>query len=332
MKSYEEFTHFAASRLNSDLELLQTLREKLVRKLILLRSALVLMFVGFLGLMFSFDLFMSDLEDNTFYLVSAVLFVILYISLFFFIFAKQRKLRAEFVHLFKSKLINSIVDFFDLGLKYEPSKFISLDDFRRSGLVKNNIKKYYGDDLVEGKVGKTKIRFSEVHAFIEQSSQDNKKHYVEVFGGIFFIGDFNKNFNGTTYVMPDKIEKFMGRFAKYIQSFIKVHGQLVKMEDIDFENQFTVYSDDQIEARYILSTSLMQRILDFKKKAGSDIMMAFKDSRIYMAIPKQGLLFEPKIFGKLIAEETLRKYYEDMAIAISSVEELNLNLRIWGKE
>ena len=42
------------------------------------------------------------------------------------------------------------------------------------------------------------------------------------------------------------------------------HGELVKLEDPEFEKSFVVYSGNQTEARYILSTSLMRRILDYK--------------------------------------------------------------------
>lgn len=290
------------------------------------------MVVGFLALILSFELLTSALEENVFYMILAIIIMIAYIIAFVLFLSKQGKIRRLFVLEFKSKIISSIVNFFDEGLVYDPLKLISLQDFTSSNLIRRTIAKYYGDDYVEGKIGQTSLRFSEVHAYIEENTSDDKKRYVEVFGGIFFIGDFNKNFNGHTYVFPDKMEKAFGRFAKFLQSLSSSNGQLVNLEDIEFEKEFKVYSDDQIEARYILSTSLMQRILDYKRKANSDIMMAFKESKIYMAIPIKGNLFEPKIFGKLISDETLRKYYEDLAIAISAVEDLNLNLRIWGKQ
>ncbi|MBX3042474.1 MAG: DUF3137 domain-containing protein [Candidatus Kapabacteria bacterium] len=331
MKTYEEFSHFCAGKLNADLELMQTERSAVVRRLLILRLILGLMILGILGIMFLAEMLTESIEENTFLLVISVLIAISYLMIMIFIFMKQKKVRADFVIKFKNKIISSIVKFFDVSLSYYPEKFIPLNEFASSGLIDRRIERYYGDDYVEGKIGQTAFRFSEVHAFVEEGS-DDKKRYVEVFGGIFFIGDFNKNFKGRTYVLPDKIEKTFGRFAKFFQSLSKSRGQLVKLEDIEFEKEFAVYSDDQIEARYILSTSLMQRILEFKRKAGSDIMMAFKESCIYMAIPIKGNLFEPKIFGKLVSEDTLRKYYADLNIAISSIEDLNLNLRIWSKE
>ena len=60
--------------------------------------------------------------------------------------------------------------------------------------------------------------------------------------------------------------------------------------------------------------------------------MSFVDSKIYIGILIREYLFEPKIFGKLLNEETLQKYFEHFELVISIVEELNLNLRIWNKE
>lgn len=331
MRTLEEFTHFCASKLNSDLELLKSEQGKVVRKLVAYRSLIALMILFMLGFLFSFEMTSDFITGSIISIILTVLLLIAFIIIFIYVLSYQRKIKAEFVNKFKTLVIKSIVNFFDENLDYQPQGYIPQHEFAASGIIKRKIDRYYGDDLVEGKIGLTNFKFSEVHALVEEKS-DDKSRYVEVFGGIFFIGDFNKNFSGQTYVLPDRIEKGMGRFANFFQSLAKGHGKLVKLEDIEFEKEFVVYSTDQIEARYILSTSLMQRILEFKRKAGSDIMLAFKSSNIYVAIPKKGSLFEPKIFGKLIAEETLRKYYEDLAIAISTIEDLNLNLRIWTKQ
>jgi len=330
MKSIEEFNKFCKTQLSENLNLMSSLRSSVVKKILILRAIFTLMILGILGIMFISEMFIDELENNIVYLIVAIILLIIYIIILSYIFLKQRKIKSEFVHKFKHSIINSIVKFFDESFSYDPYKSISFEEFKSSGLIAHKLDKYYGDDLVTGKIGETQITFSEVHAFYEET-RDNKKNYVEVFGGIFFIGDFNKNFKGKTYILPDKIEKTMGRFAKFFQSLIKTYGELVKLEDLEFEKEFAVYSNDQIEARYILSTSLMKRILDFRKKAGTNLSIGFKASKIYIAIELKGNLFEPKIFGKLIAEDTLNKYYSDLELALSIVEELNLNLRIWGK-
>ena len=108
--------------------------------------------------------------------------------------------------------------------------------------------------------------------------------------------------------------------------------QLIKLEDPEFEKFFVVYGGDQIEARYILSTSLMKRITDFKKKTGEQIYLSFIRGRVYVAISRSENLFEPSVFKTLLAFSTIQKYFEDLELAIGIVDELNLNTRIWNKQ
>jgi heme/copper-type cytochrome/quinol oxidase subunit 4 len=331
MKTYSEFQNFCSVNLNSNFNKIAELRKSVVNKLILYRIVLVLMIVGFIAFLTEVETIFDAVQSNTFLLIISVIALIVYIIFFLYLYGVQSDIKDDFVTEFKLNLIQNIVKFFDDSLVYKPDNCISQNDFKSSGLFPQKIDKYEGDDYVEGVIGQTKIRFSEIHAFIEESSGNNKKQYEEIFSGIFFIGDFNKNFNGKTIIMPDNMEKHFGRFAKFMQGLIHAYGELIKLEDVEFENEFVVYSNDQIESRYILSTSLMQRILNFKKKANSHIMMSFVNSQIYIAIPLRGKLFEPKIFGKLLDEKTLKQYFEHLEITLSSVEELNLNLRIWSK-
>jgi hypothetical protein len=115
------------------------------------------------------------------------------------------------------------------------------------------------------------------------------------------------------------------------QSWNKGRGELVKMEDPDFEREFVVYGADQVEARYILSTSLMKRIYDYKKKTGKTMYLSFLNDKIYVALSYMKNLFEPKLFKTLLDFGVIQEYYEDLSYAAGLVEELNLNTRIWSK-
>ncbi len=332
MKTYADFQNFCNQNLQKHFDEVKSERAIAVKKIILFRIIFTLLLFGNLLLVYVFTINQELIEENTIAIIVAVVLLIAYNFLVFKIFIFQRKIRYKYVSFFKDKIIKNIVKFFDETLTYYPEKFININSFEKSGLIIQKIVKYYGDDYVEGMLGDTKIQFAEVHALIEKKDKDNDKSYEEVFGGLFFIGDFNKNFKGQTYVYPDYGEKIFGRLAKYFQKLNKHRGELVNLEDIEFEKEFKVYSTDQIEARYILSTSLMQRIVNYKKKTKSDILMSFVDSNIYIGIPIKGQLFEPKIFGKLLHENTLKNYFEHFELVISVVEELNLNLRIWNKQ
>jgi len=110
-----------------------------------------------------------------------------------------------------------------------------------------------------------------------------------------------------------------------------VRDELIKLDDPEFEKYFVVYSNDQVGARYILSTSLMKRIVDFKKSSNRNIYLSFVGSMVFVGISYSRSLFEPRIFRTLLDFEPIREYFEDLRLAIGIVDDLNLNTRIWTK-
>lgn len=259
---------------------------------------------------------------------SIVLFVII-ILIFFGIGANATK---KYKAIFKDRVIRKIIQFIDPSLKYHPNQYIGQSLFEFAKFFPNkSIDKYIGDDLVEGVIGKTHIKFSEIRVQEEHRSKNNK-YYVDIFKGLFIIADFNKNFNGRTYVLPDNNDKRYARFLIFGERRNTEYGELVKLENPEFEKKFAVFSTDQIEARYILSTSLMERIVKLRNEIQKDVYFCFANSQIFIAIPYKKNLFEPKISKKVIEFELLKEYYEILLDTVEIVEELNLNTRIWTKE
>ena len=50
------------------------------------------------------------------------------------------------------------------------------------------------------------------------------------------------------------------------------------MEDPVFNENFTIFSDDQIEARYLLTTGFMERLLIFQKDHNCTVSVLFDNS------------------------------------------------------
>jgi len=233
--------------------------------------------------------------------------------------------------VFKVTVIARLVRFIDENLCYSPDQGIPKSVFQTADLYKQHIDRYRSEDQVTGKVGATEIAFSEVHA--EYKTKDNKGHtdWHTIFRGILFAGDFNKAFRGKTVVLPDMAERLLGSLGQKLQSWTPGRDDLIKLEDPEFEREFVVYSTDQIEARYILSTSLMERILQFKRKTGKRIYLSFVGSKVFVAIPYTKNLFEPRLFSTLLDLGPIAQYFEDLQVAVGIVDDMNLNTRIWSK-
>ena len=319
MKTLEDFTNFYNTTLLSDLKVLEQERRKITSRLIFILVA-ILCTLGICLLIIN----SYTQEATPFVFILAILSLIIYAVIYYFT-------TRGYVARFKSLVIQRIVKFIDENLNYDARGCIDKTTFISSKIFTTKPNRYKGDDLVWGKTGATQIKFSEIKAEHESGSGKNRRRYT-IFKGLFFIGDFNKHFSCETVVLPDTAEKLFGHFGQKLQSLNILRGQLVKLEDPEFENHFVVYGDDQIQARYILSTSLMERIVEFKKKTGRKIYLSFVGSMVFVAVSYTKSLFEPRIFRTLLDFEPIREYFEDLQLAIGIVDDLNLNTRIWSKQ
>jgi len=294
MKSLESFYQ---SDLLPDLEKLETQRLTVRKKLI--QAILIVA-----GLNFVFLFVAGKFGLN---LIFSLMFLVL--SGIFVFFPWYMKHYRGFQAGFKQAIIPKILSFIGHDLRYSESGMVPEEEFVSSRLFHDKPGDYHGDDLVSGVVGQTTIQFSEVHAkrvdYVKKSStsggtQKSQKKYSPIFDGLFFSADFNKSFKGTTVVLPDTAQKMFGSLGQALQAFNVENGQLIKLEDPEFEELFVVYGQDQVEARYILSPSLMRRIVEFQNHAQKKIRFSFSASKLYVAIPYEKELFEPKLMESLL--------------------------------
>lgn len=240
-------------------------------------------------------------------------------------------LTAKYVSDFKERVIKKIVRFFDKGFRYHKDDRIPMSIFNESRIFLKKPDEYHGEDRVTGILGVTQIDFSEVKAQTVTRDSKGRKQYHTFFKGMFFIADFNKDFQTATYVLPDTAEKLFGGFGSFLQKKNISRPDLIKLENPEFEKYFVVYGEDQVEARYILSTSLMERIVEYKKKTGKKLYLSFINSKLFMAVPYSKNLLEPKLFTSMLDFNVVEQYFDDLNLMMGIVEDLNLNTRIWTK-
>ncbi len=318
-----DFAHFYLTVLLKDLKKLETVRKRVVRRLKFLFAIAAAAFLLSLAIDRGFGLSGSFPITVGILLVPAVTFL-------------YRFLISGYVYDFKTNIIKRIVGYIDPGLTYTPTGHVPRWQVVASRIFSRHPDRVSGDDLVEGRVGETNMQFSEIHAEARRESRfsgdSGRERRSTIFRGLFFVADFNKKFGGKTLVLPDTAEQVFGVMGSYFQSLNATRGELVKMEDPEFEKYFVVYGDDQVEARYILSTSLMQRITEFRRKTGRRICLSFMGSHVYVAIPYRRRLFEPRVFRSILGFEGIEHYLEDFEVFTGIVEDLNLNTRIWTKQ
>jgi hypothetical protein len=307
------------STLRPRIEALEGLRRSLKGYLV---KVLVLI-AGPVILFASSDLFLESASDATTVVVNAVLFIAIVAGV---LIAGARYLVPGFTTYvnyrarFKREVVADIFKVVSPESSYSAHEGIPADIFDAAGIFSTR-GGTVSDDRVRGTIGRTPFEAAEIKRSYSTGGK-NSTHHV-VFHGLFFHLDFNKALKGLTIVQPER--RWQCEMAP------RDNVKKVVLENPEFEKEFVVYGTDEVEARYILTPSMMERILALQARAGKPIFLSFNRNRAYLAIHFGRSLFEPSV-----AATTSREAIEEMAdhfgMAEFVVQELDLNTRIWTKD
>lgn len=144
------------------------------------------------------------------------------------------------------------------------------------------------DDCFDGEYRNVPIAISECSYTIGSGKNERT-----IFKGAVIRIKMNKTFEGLTVVRP----KHVG--INDVSDLKKLKLQEVKLEDVEFGKDYTIYASDQIEARYLLTTAFMDR---FK-----DITMAFSSIYSFCSFYGDSVYIAPYCPGDLFSLCSLTK-------------------------
>ena len=177
-----------------------------------------------------------------------------------------------------------------LGLTYEmefePGR--GFDLARRYALVPSYDRASF-DDLWSGPLGARAFTLHEAHLEEERGSGKNR-NYVTVFRGAILTITFTRDFHGTT--MVERAGKHRSWFGG-ARDTIKLDGKqldYVDMVNPEFSDTFSVWSDDQVEARYLVHPVYVERVLAVEKAfQGKNVRTLFIDGELVIAIESEDM-------------------------------------------
>lgn len=321
MKSLSQLTNFYYQVLFKPLEVLEKNRKQLRHRILVVG----VLFTLFTLALYSFVFSLTHGESNI-----MMFFAFGYFALGGIIY---KILIKDYTKEFKEKIILPLITELDSHLNYVPEQHISQRHFQNSKLFNSRIDRFAGNDFVHGKIDDVHIEFSDIHVEKKTKNSKNQDSWNTIFQGLFIVADFHKHFKGSTVILPDTAQSTFGDLiGGWLQSNNASREELVKMDNPEFEKVFVVYSNDQVEARYILSHSLMEKLLVFKKRSKHNIYISFIGASIHMAIEYNKDLFEPSIFHSLLDYKIAMEYVQSLYLCIGIVEELQLNQKLWSKQ
>ena len=311
-------------QLKEKLSALESTRKGIFRRYLLTFVLLVVLGAG--------NFFLISLNPHEALIIASVLISVAFLIYFIYQTSKQKK---KYREKFKSDVVAEVVKLINPDWKYLYDYCMSQESYQQSGLFPHHYDRYNGDDFVTGQIDQTDFQFSELHTQYKQVTYGPKgqrqENWITIFRGLFIHADFNKNFAGSTFVLPDTAERLLGALGQSLQKFSS-RGDLVKLENPEFEKLFVVYSSDQVEARYILTPSMMEAMVNLYRRFDGEIYFSFVGSRVYFANSFNVALFEPNIFRSGVNFSDIKEMFDLFGMTSVLIQELNLNTRIWTKK
>ena len=141
------------------------------------------------------------------------------------------------------------------------------------------------EDLWSGQVAGRAFTLHEAH--LEQRRQSGKNsHYVTVFRGPIMTIAAGRRFNGVTLVERSGRHKRFGFFGE--KEELEAGGvQLARVDMVNpiFEDEFTVYSNDQVEARYLVHPTYVEKLIALEGAfAGQKIRTLFAEGELTVVL------------------------------------------------
>lgn len=238
----------------------------------------------------------------------------------------QKKFKKAFKEIFVLKSLNNIFT----DLIYNPESGLDQSVIRNTGMMYMG-DRYSSNDYICGKYKNINIVQADVHIEERHETRDSNGHthttYVTIFKGRWMIFDFNKNFKANIQVR----QKGFGN-AKINNWRQTSKYQKIMMEDQVFNNNFRTYAQSDIEAFYILTPSLMEKLKNLASKTSGKLLFCFIDNKLHIGIHNNKDSFEHGVFTKINEEKITNNIAQDINLITNFVDELNLDNDLFRRE
>ena len=141
---------------------------------------------------------------------------------------------------------------------------------------------------------------------------------VTLFRGITIIFNMNKNFKSHTIVKSSL-------FAPKLD-----YLKRTKLEDEEFNRKFHVYTNDEVDARYLLTPAFMERLKNIEVAfRAKDITAAFYEDRLVIALSTNKDLFSIGSLAKPVTDsKPYFQMFEEILSIIQLIDHFKLNQKI----
>ena len=236
----------------------------------------------------------------------------------------------KFILAFKDLFVLKSLKTIFTDLTYEPEKGIDRKVISDTKMM-NMGDRYNSNDYVSGKYKNVSVEQSDIHIEERHTYTDSNGHthttWVTIFKGRWMIFDFNKTFKANIQVC----QKGFGN-SKRSNWGSKLKYKKVMMEDAEFNKNFKTYAQDEHDAFYVLTPSLMEKIKKLVNNIKGKTLFCFIDNKLHIAVDNRKDSFEHGVFKKINEEKITNEISQDIKLITNFVDELSLDNDLFRKE
>lgn len=201
----------------------------------------------------------------------------------------------KYRHIYKTKVLQRFIQLYDKNLNYNPEKGLPNTIYNDAEFEKYD--KYSSKDLIYGDLDTYEIKMSQICTEKITIASDGSSQYTSLFIGLFAVSTFENNFNGTIKVRTDR--------GKLLNTFHKKNK--LEMDSQEFEKYFDVISTNNLQAMQVLTSDIMNMLIDFEQTCKMKIELTIKKHKIFIRFHSKTFL-KPPLFS-VINYKTLLKDY-----------------------
>jgi hypothetical protein len=164
---------------------------------------------------------------------------------------------------------------FGLAYSEKPATPAQFAEFRSHGMVPNSDRRSF-EDHFSGEFNGASFELYEAH--LEQRRRSRRRtYYVTVFRGALIRVAFPRTIEGATLITRDK--GVFNAFERWAKSSGHRGLERIGLPDPKFNSIFEVYGTDQVMARYLITPSFMERLLELEEALkGSGVRAVFDEN------------------------------------------------------
>ena len=242
----------------------------------------------------------------------------------------NKKPTREFTLAFKEVFVKKSLETVFTDLVYEPEKGLNSAIIANTRMM-NMGDRYTSNDFISGRYKNINIVQADVHIEEEHQTTDSDGHttttWVTIFRGRWMVFDFNKLFKANIQVS----QKGFGN-SRINNWGSQVKYKKVMMEDQVFNNNFRTYAQDEHEAFYILTPSLMEKIKNLTNNISGKLLFCFVDNKLHIGLQNGKDSFEHSIYKQIDEEKVTSEIQKDIKLITNFVDELSLDNTLFRRE